>query len=474
MKLRSMNLRLTLCLAALGLTAVLPLRDARPFPLNGNDTALPAGTELNEEALERPRELFHTEAFGGKKSYLVNLGDIAFHSPGILGGVARQAAISCGTCHVNGAGNSKLFVPGLSTRPGNFDTTSLLFNSKAYDAQLNPVRIPSLRGARFLAPYGNDGRIGSLREFARNVIVNEFAGPEPSPAILDGLVAYLNDIDFLPNPRISAGGRLASWASPPERRGEALFFKPFRKQANLSCAGCHVPTGAFVDHAQHDVGSGGLFKTPTLVNANFNAPYFHDGRYGGYDEVVAHFDRIFDLGYSEQDKKDLVAYLTAVGDADRPFERDSPALRMKEVDDFSSTLLLAIPARDAQVVSMVTATVGAELRELAERIPDHKNTSVEGGLDERRAARNAVKELVLNLRRIEIAAQTGDFDTAAAEYQTFSNQTFIVVPALLKKAQAWTLFNSGVSNAHYGAMRQMLQSSSGPAASGPASQGEAR
>ena len=50
------------------------------------------------------------------------------------------------------------------------------------------------------------------------------------------------------------------------------------------------PSGAFVDHQQHDVGSGGLFKTPTLRNADFNAPYFHDGRFDTYDQVVAHFD----------------------------------------------------------------------------------------------------------------------------------------------------------------------------------------
>jgi cytochrome c peroxidase len=468
MKLRLTICLATVCLATFGLIAVLPLRDAKTFPLNGNDTALPAGTEFNEEALDRPRELFHTEAFGGKKSHLVNLGDLAFHSPTLFGGAARQAALSCGTCHVNGAGNGKLFVPGLSTRPGNFDTTSLLFNPKTYDAQINPVRIPSLRGARYLAPYGNDGRIGSLREFVRNVIVNEFAGPEPEPAILDALVAYINDIDFLPNPRIGAGGRLSAQASQSEHRGETLFFKPFRNQANLSCAGCHVPTGAFIDHAQHDVGSGGLFKTPTLLNANFNGPYFHDARYGSYEEVVDHFDGFFDLGYSDQDKGDLVAYLNAVGDADRPYERDNVALRMKEVGDFSSVLLLAIPARDTSVISMAATTVGAELRELAERIPDHKNTAVDGGLDERRAARNAVKELVLNLRRIEIAAAAGDFDKAAAEYQSFSDQTFIQVPALLKKAQAWTLFNSGVSDAHYGAMRQMLQSSNGPASDGQA------
>src|SRR5262249_3209215 len=160
---------------------------------------------------------------------------------------------------------------------------------------------------------------------------NEFAGPEPSPAILDGLVAYILDIDFLPNPRIGHDGLLsASYASEAERRGEALFFKPFRRQATLSCAACHVPTASFVDHLQHDVRSGGPIKTPTLLNANTHGSYFHDGRYDSYDQVVEHFDRAFDLGLSDGDKADLVAYLTAVGDGERPYDRDLTALRMKE------------------------------------------------------------------------------------------------------------------------------------------------
>src|SRR5689334_21280075 len=152
--------------------ALLPLR-ATAFPLGGDQTVLPAGTEFAEDALARPRELFHSEAIGGRKSYLVNLGDLAFNSPSILGGKARQAEMSCGTCHVNGASNPKLFVPGVSSRPGTFDTTSLVFNAKTFNSILDPVRIPSLRGARFLAPYGHDGRITSLREFVYNVIVNE-------------------------------------------------------------------------------------------------------------------------------------------------------------------------------------------------------------------------------------------------------------------------------------------------------------
>src|SRR5262249_30711174 len=140
----------------------------------------------------------------------------------------------------------------------------------------------------------------------------------PSPAILDALVAYIEDIDFLPNVKLAVGGRLAR-ANDAEKRGEELFFKPFPRNPELSCAGCHVPSGAFVDHRQHNVGSGGLFKTPTLMNANFNAPYFHDGRYDTYDQVVDHFDRTFELGLSPGNRADLVAYLRAIGDAQQPY-----------------------------------------------------------------------------------------------------------------------------------------------------------
>jgi hypothetical protein len=453
------NVRLKLCVATLALLLALPFRYSGSFPLGGNETVLPPGTELNEDSLARPREVFRSEFLGGRKSYLVNLGDVAFNSPTILGGAARQAAMSCGTCHVNGASNPKLFIPGMSTRPGNFDTTGLTFNPKAFNSLLDPVRIPSLRGARYLAPYGHDGRFASLRDFIRNAIVNEFAGPEPAPAILDALVAYIQDIDFLRNPRLGPGGRLApSYASEAELRGETLFFKPFRHQPTLSCATCHVPTGTFVDHLQHDVGTGGLFKTPTLLNANFNRPYFHDGRYDSYDQVVDHFDGLFDIGLSAADKEDLVAYLTAVGDGERPYERDGVALRMKEINDFASVLELAIPAGDAAVVSLVVTTVGTELRELAERFPDHRNNAVAGGQQERRAARLALKDLVMMFRQIELAVSAGRFDDAVAEFQKINERTFIEVPALLKKAEPWSLFNTDVHDAHYGALEQMLQS----------------
>lgn len=426
------------------------------FPVDGDQTALPAKTELNEDALLRPREVFHSE-ITGRRSDLIKLGNLAFSSPSILGTVAQQAGISCETCHVNGAGNARLFVPKMSTRPGNFDTTGPLFNPKADNGVLDPVRIPSLRGARYLGPYGADGRLASLRDFVRNVIVEEFAGAEPSPAILDAIVAYIQDIDFLPNQSLGPAGRLVGRISEAERRGEALFAKPFPHDPGLSCAACHIPSAAFVDHRQHDVGSGGLFKTPTLRNADFNAPYFHDGRFDSYDQVVAHFDRVFQLGLSTQDQRDLVAYLTAVGDGAMPYEQGAGAA-LKEIDDFASLLATAIPAGDKETVALAVDTIGGELRELTEHYPDRKDTSVPGGEEERAMARAALKEVVLLLRRIDIAVGEGRTSDAADDYRTYRSLMVAAVPSLLARADRWSLFNVAVHDRHYEALRQVMQS----------------
>lgn len=443
---------------AIGLLGGLAVQSAFAFPVKGDHTALPAGTELNEDAIELPREVFKSEAIDGRKSYLVNLGDLAFNAPTVLGGVARQAGISCATCHVNGASNPKLFVPGMSAHPGTFDTTGPLFNPNADNLTLDPVRIPSLRGARFLGPYGHDGRTASLRDFIRNVIVVEFSGPEPAPAILDALVAYVEDIDFLPNPNLAAGGRLTSNATDAERRGELVFNRPFPHDPSLSCAGCHIPSGGFVDHRQHDIGSGGLQRTQTLLNADFNAPYFHDGRYATLGEVVAHFDQTFDLQLSPQDQGDLIAYLTAVGDGAQPYESEGSSAQIREANDFASVLGPAISAHDKDIVALAVDTIGGELRELAEHIPDWKDTSVSGGEKERSLARMALKQVVLMLRRIGIASAAGRFDDAATEYKKYTYLMTASIPALVVRAEPWSLFTQTVHDSHYAALRQVLQS----------------
>jgi cytochrome c peroxidase len=423
-------------------------------PIVTTEGVLPPGTELHEDQLDQPTELFYSELAGGKRSYLLNLGDMLFSSPAILGGVARQAGVSCATCHQQGHNNARLFVPGLSARAGTFDTTNALFNIKNDNGVFDPVTPPSLRGAKFLAPYAHDGRFATLREFIRNAIVNEFAGPEPSNQIVDALETYIKEIAFLPNDRLADGGQLSGKASDAARRGEAIFNRPFRTDAAMSCAICHKPSSAFVDHQVHDVGTGGSFKTPTLINAKFNAPYFHDGRFDSYAEVVAYFDRHFDLGLSEREQHDLVAYLDAVGDADEPMTRDTVALQLDEIAQFASVLDTAILEKNVEVIALATDAIGNEWRELGERFPGHKDNTIKDGLAERLRAISVTRQQVLTLRRIAMASSAGDFDRAAAAYADYRRQT-AAAAADLKAAEAYSLFNPQVREAHLRALQQL-------------------
>jgi len=420
---------------------------------------LPLGTELGEETFDRPREVFRSEARGGHRSQLVMLGEMAFNSPAILGTTARRAGISCNTCHSNGTTNPRLFVPNISTTPGTFDTTSALFNSHADNGVLDPLTTPSLRGAHALAPYGHDGRMLSLRDFVRNVITTEFAGPDPSKPVLDSLVLYIEDIDFLPNRRLTATGKLTGPTSEAEKRGESLFRRPFAHDPELSCAVCHPPHGLFVDHQLHDVGSGGAFKTPTLLNANFNGPYFHDGRYTNYAQVVAHFDREFYLGLSAQDRQDLVAYLQAVGDGEQSTQPDSVDTRMREISDFGAVLDSAIIDHDAPIAMLAADTIDRELRDLAESFPEPRNATVTGGAQARSRARALVKNLVLVFRQISIACEGAKFDEAATQL----NRTSIASTAdTLKAAEPWSLFDRDNHDAHFAAVRALKNASIDP------------
>lgn len=154
-------------------------------------------------------------------------------------------------------------------------------------------------------------------------------------------------------------------------------------------------------------------KTPTLINANFNAPYFHDGRYDSYEQVIDHFDRAYALSLSKPDRADLIAYLKAVGDANEPFTRTTVEAELQELSDFASVLETAIPAKDKAIIDLTVESVGHEWREIGENFPDDRNPAVTGGLAQRLRARVAVRQMVLTLRQIGMAAEAGDYAEAA-------------------------------------------------------------
>jgi cytochrome c peroxidase len=434
--------------------AALAVAPTQARPISHDEGVLPAGTELNDDQLDRPNELFYSEANGGKRSYQSVLGDMLFATPGLFGGMARKAELSCASCHQQGHNNPKLFLPGLSSRPGTFSTTNGMFSPHS-GGRSEPVTPPSLRGAAHLAPYAHDGRFPTLRDFIHNAVVNEFDGAEPSAQVVDALEAYIRDISFLPNGKLGTDGNLTGKNSEAARRGEAIFQRPFRNDAALSCASCHQPGDFFVDHKVHDVGSGGTFKTPTLVNAKFSAPYFHDGRFDSFKQVIAYFDRRYDLGLTGEERSDLVAYLDAVGDADEPITRNTVEAELDEIALFASVLDRAIPEKNREIIGLTVETVGHEWRELGESFPPAKDSTVKGGLSERRAARAAVFNIVLTLRRIAMASEAGKFDEAARIYGGYQTDAATAVRTL-KAAESYSLFDPAVREEHFRALDRLV------------------
>ena len=192
----------------------------------------------------------------------------------------------------------------------------------------------------------------------------------------------------------------------------------------MSCASCHRPDGAFVDHVVHDVGTGGLFKTPTLLNANFNAPYFHDGRYDSY----ARGGRLFRPAFRPRPQRRAnrptwspISMRSAT--AEQPVDPQYRAGRARRDRGFRQRARYRdCRTRQPQVIALTVDSVGREWRELGESFPAATDTSVHGGAAERRRARGAVSGIVLTLRRIAMAAESGDFAGAAQAYADYRNQ----------------------------------------------------
>ena len=426
---RTVRLALACGLAAVLVAGICP--DAASQEILSEDAVLPKRSDLGELRLREPRQILTMEAQGAEQSYLVALGNMAFSTPLIKGAPAQGAGISCGTCHSSGEINRRFFIAGSSAAPGSADVTSGLFNPRFDDGLTNPLDIPSLRGVALTAPYGHDGRFASLREFTRNVIVNEFAGPEPAPIILDALVAYQRQIEFLPNAKLDRRGRLTDAASDAAHRGEAVFTRPFAQMDGKSCAGCHIPSAQFTDGQQHDVGTARPFETPTLLNANFTAPYFADGRAGSFDAVVEHFDDFYRLGLTAHERGDLVAYLRAVGDGERPFVAKDFAFDLAEVMVFASTLEQTIRDRNITILELTVSTINDELRSIREKW--HRPRS--------RPIRAVIADWVLQLRRVARHADRGDWDaaqTSLRDWQSLVDRTRAKVSA----AEGQSLYNA--------------------------------
>jgi hypothetical protein len=125
----------------------------------------------------------------------VEVGRAAFRTPVLLGGQAARAGLTCETCHKGGRSNPSFLFPGVSGAPGTADVTNSLFSTHRGDGVDNPKPIPDLSGPKARLKIAQAPAEHKLEPFIHGLITEEFDGPEPPPAVLAGLAAYVRALE---------------------------------------------------------------------------------------------------------------------------------------------------------------------------------------------------------------------------------------------------------------------------------------
>jgi cytochrome c peroxidase len=180
----------------------------------------------------------------------------------------------------------------------------------------------SLRGLFNQQIHGSKRSLRSVEDFTEFEQRTAYFNGDPIRAAKKGVnlldrievtrVAQMqNMLDFPPAPKLTALGRLdPAKATQNELRRETLFF------GKAQCATCHVPL-FYLDNKMHDLKverflkepPDGPIKTFTLRGIKDSPPYFHDGRLLTLEDTVEFFNLVLGLQLTEQEKKDLVAFM---------------------------------------------------------------------------------------------------------------------------------------------------------------------
>jgi cytochrome c peroxidase len=194
---------------------------------------------------------------------------------------------SCHSCHVEG-----------HTNGGTFDT----LNDGKYG---NPKKTLSLRGVARTGPWTWHGWQKDLRASLAHSMKTTMQGPEPAPADLDALEAFVRTLDFPPP------------AAPPgeaARRGEAVFKAK-------GCDTCHFGPDYTSDEAYvvglespGDAHKG--FNPPPLRGVGSRGPYLHDGRARTLEETLRKHHRSSKMtgqaDPTDEELADLLAFLRSL------------------------------------------------------------------------------------------------------------------------------------------------------------------
>ena len=162
-----------------------------------------------------------------------------------------------------------------------------------------------------------DARLSGAQQYP----VSARSGSSNTRGTPDRLTAKLAALHFyqlsIPAPRPPAG----SFDRTASARGKVLF------EGQARCASCHVPplftepgnnlhapSEVGVDAFQADRSPTHMYRTAPLAGlwSHQKPGFYHDGRFATLLDVVAHYDSLFQLGLTDQQKKDLVEYLKGI------------------------------------------------------------------------------------------------------------------------------------------------------------------
>ncbi len=151
-------------------------------------------------------------------------------------------------------------------------------DANTWTTPMGPRQTPMLAGRMLgTAPYGWEGDRATLADYIGNTVVR-LGGKGLEPRDVEDLASYLL---VMKGP--SHGDALKE---DLVRRGKALFEDP-----GQGCSGCHLG-GKGTDASPHEIAhhpsdSLPVLDTPSLRFLSGTAPYFHDGRYGTLEALLA-------------------------------------------------------------------------------------------------------------------------------------------------------------------------------------------
>jgi cytochrome c peroxidase len=226
--------------------------------------------------------------------------------------------VACFDCHVNGHTNGGFHLVG-DIRPQEFRRR---------------IETPTLRGVNIQRLFGSQRALKTVEDFTEFEQRAAYFDGDPVIATKKGVnvlergsqVHFMAEVqalfDFPPAPKLGLDGRLdPARASEDEKRGQAVFF------GKGQCATCHTPP-YYTDNLMHNLRTERFF-TPRTINGRTAAmdgpiktfplrgikdspPYLHDGRLLTLEDTVEFFNLVLGVRLSEQEKRDLVAFLRAL------------------------------------------------------------------------------------------------------------------------------------------------------------------